>query len=229
MRPASLRAGRLEAWLRPLIAQFCLASQILEQERALGAGLYHVTRQRHLIAAVDLRGDAAVLPTAAPLDFENAMWTAPVARTARRSISCGQPVAADVAVRPAHGARCAAERYRTDCCTSAGRRDCAQRLLRDSHLLLLRELAMAPAPSPSCSSEPAWWACNWRTTWPRCTWWARSPPTRSAPRRPACAARRAGTRRCTATSPASRPGGSRDSRLPPRANDLTAPAPLSLE
>ena len=36
---------KFEAWMRPLVAQFCLASRILEQESILGPGIHHVSAE----------------------------------------------------------------------------------------------------------------------------------------------------------------------------------------
>jgi hypothetical protein len=148
-RAASVSAvlGRLETWLQPLIAQFSVASQILEQEGVLGSGLYHVTSPNGLLlASVNLRGDVRVLPSASPLDFEDAMW---MPRTAE------DPQAVDhfSRVSLSHlmwqyalrtGRDVLPPRYRTETLYFRRPPRLSQRLLRDSHLLLLRELAVAP-------------------------------------------------------------------------------------
>ncbi|KQT08903.1 hypothetical protein [Ramlibacter sp. Leaf400] len=138
--------GRLETWLRPTIAQFCLASQVLEQESALGSGVYHVTALNGtLIAVVDLRGDAAVLPTASPMDFVDAMWTArprdaklpdQFTHTSLSQLMWHYALRTVRDVLP--------RRYRTEMLYFRRPPRLPQRLLRDSHLLLLRELSMAP-------------------------------------------------------------------------------------
>jgi hypothetical protein len=138
--------GRLEQWLRPLVAQFCVAAEILEQESALGSGVYHVHSAAGLLAVVDLRGEVGVLPTASPLDIENAMWT---------------PRSREQAAIPGHFAKCSLSRlmwqyavrttrdvlprrYRTDVLYFRRPPRLPQKMLRDSHLLLLRELACEP-------------------------------------------------------------------------------------
>ncbi len=146
--PATLRAllGRLEIWLRPTIAQFCLASQILEQESALGSGVYHVNAAGGLlVAVVDLRGDVAVLPSVNPLELENAMWT-PQPRTtavpdhfARASLS---RLMWQYALRTPRDVL--PRRYRTELLYFRRPPRLPQRMLSDAHLLLLRELACAP-------------------------------------------------------------------------------------
>ncbi|TFY96345.1 hypothetical protein [Ramlibacter humi] len=137
---------RLENWLKPLVAQFCLASEILEQESALGAGVYHVSGAGGLVAVVDLRGEVGVLPSASPLDIENAIWT---------------PRPRDASAIPSHFVRCSLSklmwqyavrttrdvlprRYRTDVLYFRRPPRLPQRMLRDAHLLLLRELSVEP-------------------------------------------------------------------------------------
>jgi len=79
---------KFEAWMRPLLAQFCLASCILEQESVLGPGIHHVSAEGVLIAVVNMRGETGVLPTAGPFEFENG-----VAAGARSRRSGGCPAA----------------------------------------------------------------------------------------------------------------------------------------
>src|SRR6185369_8536647 len=74
--PASVRAvlEKFEGWMRPLVAQFCLAALILEQESVMRPGIHHVSADGALIAVVNMHGETGVLPTAGPIDFENATW-----------------------------------------------------------------------------------------------------------------------------------------------------------
>ncbi|HEX9718879.1 MAG TPA: hypothetical protein VGA59_04040 [Ramlibacter sp.] len=137
---------KFEAWVRPLIAQFYLAARILEQESVLGPAVHHVTADGVLIGVVNMRGETGVLPTAGPIDFENAMWE-------RRPASAG--------AIPEHFARSSLAqlmwqfavrtnrdilpaRYRTGLLYFRRPPRLPPRLMTDSHLLLLRELACAP-------------------------------------------------------------------------------------
>ncbi|WBY00809.1 hypothetical protein PE066_15250 [Ramlibacter tataouinensis] len=147
-QPATVRAllGRLENGLRPTIAQFCLASQVLEQESALGSGVYHVNAASGLlVAVVDLRGDVGVLPSATPLELENAMWTphlradAMPAHFSRASLS---QLMWQYALRTRRDVL--PRRYRSDLLYFRRPPRLSQRTLSDAHLLLLRELACAP-------------------------------------------------------------------------------------
>jgi hypothetical protein len=139
--------ARFEAWLRPLAAQFCLASHIIEHETALGSGIYHVSTGGTLLAVVNLQGEVGVLPTAGPADFENAMW-------AHRPHSAGaipegfvkaslSQLMWQYAVRTSRDVL--PKRYRSGKLYFRRPPRLPQRLLRDSHLLLMRELAGAPA------------------------------------------------------------------------------------
>ena len=142
---ASIRAvlARFESWLQPLTAQFYLASHIIDNESALGRGVYH----GRLLAVVDLQGEVGVLPTAGPGDFEDALWTARPASAAgipegfvRASLS---QLMWQYAVRTLRDAL--PKRYRSGPLYFRRLPRLPQRLLTDSHLLLLRELAGGPA------------------------------------------------------------------------------------
>jgi hypothetical protein len=150
--PASLDSvtavlARFEALLAPLIAQFCLASQILEQESALGSGNYHVTGEAgRLLAVVNLRGQVAVLSSASPEEFDGAMWTpqpssAPIpdhfTRTSLSHLMWQYALRTTRDVLP--------QRYHSDLLYFRRPPRLPQRALSDAHLLLLRELAYAPA------------------------------------------------------------------------------------
>jgi hypothetical protein len=136
---------KFEGWLKPLMAQFCLASRILEQESVLGTGVHHVSANGRLIAVVDMRGEIGVLPMAGPLDFDDAIW---------HRLSAGEPI-------PEHFVRISLsqlmwqfaqrtardvlpKRYREETIYFRRPPRLPQRQLSDSHLILLRELAGAP-------------------------------------------------------------------------------------
>jgi hypothetical protein len=137
---------KFSAWLQPVVAQFCLASSILNNQTALGSGVFKVSVEGRLIGVVDLRGSISLLPNVGPGDFEDAMWE-----------RCGAelPVVPDNFVRtdlsqimwqyamrtrrdalPPH--------YRTGMLFFRRPPRLPQRALKDSHLLLLRELAQSP-------------------------------------------------------------------------------------
>lgn len=147
--PASLAQvlGKFEAWLQPLAAQFCLASHLLEHESVLGSGIYHVTSGGALLAVVNLQGGVGVLPTAGPMDFEDAIWTAhPAAddgipdnfvQASLSQLMWQYALRTSRDLLPRH--------YRLGLLYFRRPPRLPQRMLRDSHLLLLRELAVTPA------------------------------------------------------------------------------------
>lgn len=139
--------ARFEAWLRPLAAQFCLASHIIENETALGSGVYHVSTGGTLLAVVDLQGEVGVLPTAGPVDFENAIWSH--RPSAAGAIPEGFVKASLSQLMWQYAVRTARDvlprRYRTGKLYFRRPPRLPQRLLRDNHLLLMRELVAASA------------------------------------------------------------------------------------
>jgi hypothetical protein len=145
---ASIRAvlEKFEAWLSPLCAQFTLASHIVEQQATLGNGSFGVEANGRLLAIVNMRGDIGVLPGVSPTEFENAEWR-------RRPASAGIPeqfARTDLSqlmwqyclrtqrdLLPRH--------YRSGLLYFRRPPKLPHRLLQDSHLLLMRELAGGPA------------------------------------------------------------------------------------
>ena len=136
-----------ESWLQPMIAQFCLGANIFEQESVLRSGCHHVTVNGMLIAVVNMHGDSGVVPMATAADFENAMWQ----RLAEpRGAVPEQFVRTDLSQLMWHYAMRTSrdilpKRYYTDRLYFRRPPRLPQRFLTDAHLLLLRELACAPA------------------------------------------------------------------------------------
>lgn len=136
-----------ETLLGPVVAQFRLASQLLEHDSALSAGIYHVKAHGTLLATVNLQGDTGVLPTAGPADFEDAIWSRqPEAsheipknfvRTSLAQLMWQYAVRTSRDVLP--------KRYRSGLIYFRRLPRVPQRLLKETHLLLLRELAGGPA------------------------------------------------------------------------------------
>ena len=136
---------QFEAWLSPLTAQFCLASHIVEHQSALTGGTYELRLQSELLAVVDMHGETAVRASAAPQDFDEAVW--------QRTPGCAVPddfvrgtlsqlmwqfaVRTQRDVLPRH--------YRTGLLYFRRAPRLPQRLLKDSQLLIMRELMLAPA------------------------------------------------------------------------------------
>lgn len=233
--PATVVAvlGRFEQALRPLVAQVSLASQILEHETALGSGAHLVQSTRGtLLAVVDLRGEVGLLPSASPLELDAAIWSAlprPAAvipdhflRTTLSQLMWQYALRTTRDVLPA--------RYRSDLLYFRRPPRLPQRLLDDSHLLLMRELAYEPATFAQLQQRTgavgaqlarglaALYLVGAITSNPRRA-------ARSLPRRDADGAVTTGA----GSVSSGLNGESRAAALRPQRLDLTAPAPISLE
>ena len=149
--PASLSSvnnvlEKFESWLQPVAAQFSLAGRILEHESVLGSGIYHVMLGQRLLAIVDMHGEVGVIPSAGPADFDDAMWVRQPGASqipeafVRASLS---ELMWQYAVRTTRDVLPKRYRDRTLYFRRAPR--IAQRLLSDSHLLVIRELAAGSA------------------------------------------------------------------------------------
>ena len=64
-----------EVVLAPTAAQFWLAAQIVDQQEVLGSGVFELRAKGNLIAVVDMRGEACVLPSVRPANFDVGVWT----------------------------------------------------------------------------------------------------------------------------------------------------------
>lgn len=145
---ASMRAvlQQFEAWLAPFVAQYSLASNIVEHQSALGSGTFDLHTNAGLLAIVDMQGEAAVRATATPADFEEAFWKPSAkhdvpedfARTSLAQLMWQYVVRTQRDVLPRH--------YRTGLLYfRRAPTHLRQSLLKDSHLLIMRELMLAPA------------------------------------------------------------------------------------
>lgn len=136
---------KFESWLSPLTAQLCLASHIVEHQAALGAGVFEVRLDGRLLGLVNMHGEVGVLPGAGPTDFENADWgrceagrmPENHARATMSQLMWQYSVRTQRDLLPRH--------YRTGLLYFRRPPRVPNRLLRDSHLLLMRELAAGPA------------------------------------------------------------------------------------
>jgi len=66
---------QLEGWLRPLMVQFYLASQIVDEQLDLRSGVFHVSVHGKLYAMVSQRSGVGVWPIANPADLGHAVWS----------------------------------------------------------------------------------------------------------------------------------------------------------
>lgn len=146
-KPASMRAVLLqfEQWLAPMLAQFCLAAQVAEHQSALGSGKFELRLKGELLATVDMHGDTSVRATARPQDFEGAIWRhgepAPIpedfVRTSLSQLMWQFGLRTERDLLPRH--------YRSGLLYFRRPPRLAHRLLRDSHLLIMRELMVMPS------------------------------------------------------------------------------------
>jgi DNA-binding transcriptional ArsR family regulator len=67
--------GVFEFVLAAEAARFLLAGHIVDQQDVLSSGTYELRAKGQLIAVVDMRGDACVLPSVRPANFDIAVWT----------------------------------------------------------------------------------------------------------------------------------------------------------
>lgn len=76
-RPESIleAIGVFEFVLAAEAAQFLLAAQIVDQQEMLGTGAFELRTKGQLIAVVDMKGDACVLASARPANFDLGVWT----------------------------------------------------------------------------------------------------------------------------------------------------------
>lgn len=136
---------KFETWLQPVAAQFSLAGRIIEHESVLSSGVYQVMLNGRLLAVVDMHGGIGVLPGAGPADFDDAMWVRQSGPTqipesfVRTSLS---ELMWQYAVRTARDVL--PKRYRSGLLYFRRVPRLPQRMLTDSHLLLIRELSIAP-------------------------------------------------------------------------------------
>jgi hypothetical protein len=143
-KPESIRAMLVQftGWLRPLAVKFWLASRIVQERLDLGSTVYHVSVEGRLQAVVSRRNGVGVLPIADPKQLADSVW-------ARR------PGLADEI--PGHFVQTGlmevlwqyAMRTRRELLPQSFRSgplywcrapQLRQRLFRDSHLMIVREL-----------------------------------------------------------------------------------------
>jgi hypothetical protein len=136
---------QFEAWLAPLVAQFSLAGHIVEHQSALGTGQFELRLNSELLAVVDMHGEASVRATAKPEDFEGgAMWqrsqSTPVpehfVRVTLSQLMWQYAVRTQRDLLPRH--------YRAGLIYFRRAPRLPQQYLKDSHLLIMRELMLSP-------------------------------------------------------------------------------------
>ncbi len=138
---------QFESWLWQIRAEFVLGAQIVQRGQALRRGIFHVSRSGRLLAVMDFpQGKAAILPRVHPVDLWGAQWD-------RRPIGAHDLPESFVRTTPARLAWAYVrrtdrdllpERYRTNTVYYRHVPQVPLRWLRDSQLMLLRELSAEP-------------------------------------------------------------------------------------
>lgn len=148
-KPESIRAMLVQftGWLRPLAVKFWLASRIVHERLDLAATVYHVSLDGRLQAVVSRRTGVGVLPIADPKQLADAVW-------ARRPGPADEIPGHFVKTGLAEVLWQYAMRTRRELLPVSFRSgplywcrapQLRQRLFRDSHLMIVRELAYASA------------------------------------------------------------------------------------
>ena len=146
--PASTRAmlEKFEGWLRPLSVQFCLASRIV-QARLDVSSVYHVSVDGRLVAVVSRRSGVGVLPIADPFHLDNALWArrpGPADEIPSHFVQAGlSQVLWQYAMRTTRNLL--PTYFRSGPIYWCRPPQLPQRMFHDSHLVIVRELAHAPA------------------------------------------------------------------------------------
>jgi hypothetical protein len=146
--PPSTRAmlEKFEGWLRPLSVQFCLASRIVQTRLEVSATVYHVSVDGRLVAVVSRRGGVGVLPIADPFHLDNALWSkrpGPADEIPAHFVQVGlSQVLWQYAMRTQRNLM--PTYFRSGPLYWCRAPQLPQRLFRDSHLMIGRELAQAP-------------------------------------------------------------------------------------
>lgn len=139
--------GVFEFVLAAEAAQFLLAGQIVDHQEVLGGSTFELRARGQVIAVVDMKGDACVLPSARPSNFDIGVW----ARIDRERI---RVPANFVRVRLAqlmwrYVSRTARDvlpdRYRKSAIFFRRPPRIDPLLVEEEHLLVMRELAIRPA------------------------------------------------------------------------------------
>ncbi len=146
-RPAAVASlHKFSEWLQTMLSQFALASSIAENQPSLVSGSWEVLRGSLLLAVVDLKLGAGTMPGVTPADFEGASWCIrdhgavlippnyPRASVSQLMWQYAQRSERDLL--PPH--------YRTQPLYFRRPPRLPQRQMKDSHLLLMRELVAHP-------------------------------------------------------------------------------------
>jgi hypothetical protein len=147
--PGSVAAMLLQFdnWLRPLRAQFVIGAQILRRGAELRHGIFHLSHDGNLLAVLDFQqGSAGISPRAHPVDLAEAQWDKrpPGARTPPQEFTRITPAQLAWVYARRTDRDVLPERYRSELIYYRHVPNVPVRWLRDSQLLVLRELSAEP-------------------------------------------------------------------------------------
>ncbi|MBG9389954.1 hypothetical protein [Caenimonas aquaedulcis] len=140
--------AQCESWLWLTRAEFVLGRRIVRREPEARRGVYHVNLAGKLLAVIDFQqGRAAILPRAHPVDLWEAQWDKrPVgAHDLPESFIPSSPAQLAWAYVRRTDHDLLPPRYRADTIHYRRAPGVPLRWLRDSQLMLLRELSVQPA------------------------------------------------------------------------------------
>lgn len=133
-------------WLRPLAVQFWLASRIVQERLDLNSTVYHVTIDGRLQAVLSRRNGIGVLPIADPARLADAVWAkrpAPADEIPGHFVQVPLPqVLWQYAMRTTR--ELLPTYFRSGPIYWCRAPQLPQRMFKDSHLMIVRELANAP-------------------------------------------------------------------------------------
>ena len=138
--------NQFAGWLQTTLAQFALASSIADQQPSLNSGSWEVLRGSDLLAIVDLKLGAAVMPGVTPKDFAEASWC--IRDHGAVSIPPNYPRASVSQVMWQYAQRTQRDllppHYRNQPLYFRRPPRLPQRQMKDAHLLVMRELVAHP-------------------------------------------------------------------------------------
>ena len=138
--------NQFAGWLQTMLSQFALASSIAEQQPSLNSGSWEVLRDSHLLAVVDLKLGAAVMPGVTSKDFVDASWC--IRDHGGVSIPPNYPRASVSQVMWQYAQRSQRDllppHYRSQALFFRRPPRLPQRQMKDAHLLVMRELVSHP-------------------------------------------------------------------------------------
>ena len=138
--------GQFAGWLQTLLSQFALASSIAEQQPNLNAGSWEVIRDSQLLAVVDLKLGAGIMPGVGASQFAEASWC--IRDHGGVTIPANYPRASVSQVMWQYAQRTERDllppHYRQQKLYFRRPPRLAQKQLKDAHLLVMRELVSHP-------------------------------------------------------------------------------------